>query len=141
VSQAVEADLYVEVQQFYARQMRLLEALEIERYAETFTEDGVVEHVARGERAQGRAAMVAGMRAALPRYAGVAVRHWFDKLLLERVDAQTVQVSYYALVTRTSADGSVALEPTFTVDDVLVRRDGQLYARSRVIRRDTPVTA
>jgi len=134
----VTADLYVEVQQFYARQMRMLDSLQLVGYTETFTEDAVVEHVARGERAVGREQMLAGMRAALPRYAGVAVRHWFDKLLLEPQGEDTVRVSYYTLVTRTDADGRVVFEPTFTVEDVLVRRDGELFTKVRSIVRDTP---
>ena len=146
MSQALEvsapsltADLYVQVQTFYAKQMRLLDSLQIDKFAETFTEDGVVVHASRNERAEGREEMVAGMRAALPRYAGIAVRHWFDKLLVEPVDAETVNVSYYTLVSRTQVDGRVMFEPTFTVEDVLVWRDGTLFTKSRVIHRDTPV--
>lgn len=135
----VTGDLYAEVQTFYARQMRALDALRIEEFAATFTEDGVVEHATRGERTQGREAMLAGMRANLPRYAGHAVRHWFDKLLIEPLSEDTVSVSYYTLVSRTDAEGRVTFEPTFTVTDVLVRRGGTLYSQSRVIVRDTPV--
>jgi uncharacterized protein YndB with AHSA1/START domain len=135
---AVTADLYVEIQMFYARQMRLLDNLRLEEYADTYTEDGVVEHVTRGERAEGRAAMLAGMRAGLPRIAGVAVRHWFDKMLVEPLGEDTYAVSYYTLVSRTGADGQISFEPTFTVSDVLVRRDGALLTRSRSIYRDTP---
>lgn len=61
----VTGDLYAEVRTFYARQMRRVDALDIEGFAETFTEDGEVLH-ANGEVAKGREAMVAGMRAALP---------------------------------------------------------------------------
>jgi actinorhodin biosynthesis protein ActVIA len=90
--------------------------------------------------------MVAGMRAALPRYKDVVTRHWFGHVLIEPgpadgadgADGDTVRVSYYTLVTLTDRDGKVSFQPTFTVDDVLVRRDGALLTRSRVIRRDTP---
>ncbi|MFP8904051.1 nuclear transport factor 2 family protein [Streptomyces atacamensis] len=147
MSQAVQAtrskvtgDLYAEVQTFYARQMRRVDALDIEGFADTFTDDGVVVH-ANGERAQGRERMVAGMRANLPRYRDIAVRHWFDHLLIETdpEDEDTLRVSYYTLVTQTDREGKVSFQPTFTVDDVLVRRDGELLTRSRVIHRDTPV--
>jgi actinorhodin biosynthesis protein ActVIA len=40
----VSGDLYAEVQTFYARQMRRVDALDIEGFAATFTEDGVVVH-------------------------------------------------------------------------------------------------
>jgi len=132
----VSGDLYAEVRTFYARQMRLLDQLDIQRYAETFTEDGVVDHASRGERAQGRAAMIAGMRQALPRYAGIAVRHFFDHLLIEPLDDERLSVTYYSLVTRTDAAGAVVFEPTFTVEDVLVRVDGALAAKSRTVYRD-----
>ncbi|GAA2382401.1 nuclear transport factor 2 family protein [Streptomyces glaucosporus] len=147
MSQAVQAtrnkvtgDLYAEVQTFYARQMRRVDALDIEGFADTFTDDGVVVH-ANGERAQGREAMVAGMRANLPRYRDIAVRHWFDHLLIETDprDEDTLRVSYYTLVTQTDREGRVSFQPTFTVEDVLVRRDGELLTRERVIHRDTPV--
>ncbi|WP_030988261.1 nuclear transport factor 2 family protein [Streptomyces sp. NRRL S-1813] len=136
----VTGDLYAEVRTFYARQMRRVDALDIEGFAATFTEDGEVLH-ANGELAKGREAMVAGMRAALPRYRDIAVRHWFDHLLIEPVDRQgaELRVSYYSLVTRTDRAGVVTFEPTFTVEDVLVRREGQLLTQSRVIHRDSPV--
>ncbi|MEU6658632.1 nuclear transport factor 2 family protein [Streptomyces sp. NPDC046821] len=137
--QQVTGDLYAEVQTFYAQQMRRVDALDIEGFADTFTEDGEVVH-AGGQRQSGREEMLAGMRANLPRYKDIAVRHWFGHLLIEAdpQDEDTVRVSYYTLVTQTSREGKVSFQPTFTVDDVLVRRDGRLFTRSRVIHRDSP---
>lgn len=137
----VTGDLYAEVQTFFARQMRLADGYDIKGFAATFTPDGVIEHASRGERLEGREALVANMEAALPRYEGLAVRHWFDKLLIEPLPDdpdEAVKVSYYTLVTRVDASGTVTFEPTFTVEDVLVRRDGELATRSRVIHKDTP---
>ncbi|MFJ8765549.1 nuclear transport factor 2 family protein [Streptomyces clavifer] len=138
--QQVTGDLYAEVQTFYAQQMRRVDALDIEGFADTFTDDGEVVH-AGGHRQSGREEMIAGMRASLPRYRGIAVRHWFGHLIIEpdAADEDTLRVSYYSLVTQTDREGKVAFQPTFTVDDVLVRRDGRLMTRSRVIHRDTPV--
>lgn len=136
----VSGDLYAEVRTFYARQMRRVDALDIEGFADTFTDDGEVIHSG-GERQQGRAAMVAGMRANLPRYRDISVRHWFEHLLIDADgdDEDTVRVSYYTLVTLTDRAGKVSFQPTFTVDDVLVRRGGELLTRSRVIHQDRPV--
>ena len=134
----VNAELYVEVQQFYANQMRLLDNLKIEDYAATFTPDGWIEHAHRNERAEGRATMIAGMYAALPRYKGVVVRHWFDHLVIDEADDGSLKVSYYTLVTRVDSDGHVVFEPTFTIDDVLVRINGVLHTKSRYIVKDTP---
>lgn len=132
------ADVYVEVLTFYARQMRLLDALDVAGYANTFTEDGVTHHAHRDEKVVGREALIASSRTALPRYAGVAVRHWNDHYLIDPVDENTLRVSYRSLVTRTAVDGAVSFEPTFSVVDVLVRIDGELHARSRTIYRDLP---
>ena len=134
----VSGDLHAEVTTFYARQMRTVDALDVEGFADTFTDDGVVVH-ANGTRAEGRAQMVAGMIKNLPRYRDVALRHWFDHLIIEPMDEDTVSVSYYSLVTHTDREGKVTFEPTFTVEDVLVRREGQLFTKSRVIHRDLPV--
>ena len=134
----VNAELYAEVQQFYANQMRLLDTLKIEDYAATFTPDGWIEHAHRNERATGRAEMIAGMYAALPRYKGVVVRHWFDHLVVEPASDGSLKVSYYTLVTRVNKEGQVVFEPTFTIDDVLVRVDGVLHTASRYIVKDTP---
>lgn len=134
----VSADVHIEVQTFYAQQMRLLDALDVEGYAATFTEDGVTDHAHRGERVEGRAALIAGATAALPRYAGVAVRHWNDHYLIDTVDRDTLDVSYRSLVSRSDLDGNVTFEPTFSIEDVLVRISGKLYTRCRTIHRDVP---
>ncbi|MEU4684836.1 nuclear transport factor 2 family protein [Streptomyces xinghaiensis] len=138
----VTGDLYAEVRTFYARQMRRVDALDIEGFADTFTEDGEVVHSG-GERQRGRAEMIAGMRASLPRYRDICVRHWFEHLLIEADpentgDEDTVRTSYYTLVALTDREGKVSFQPTFTVEDELVRRDGRLLTRSRVIHRDRP---
>ncbi|MFD7612829.1 nuclear transport factor 2 family protein [Streptomyces sp. NPDC059828] len=138
----VTGDVYAEVQTFYAHQMRRVDALDIEGFADTFTDDGEVVH-AGGHRQQGREEMIAGMKANLPRYQDIAVRHWFDHLLIEvdQADADLLRVSYYTLVTQTNREGNVSFQPTFTVDDVLVRVDGRLLTRSRVIHRDEPAAS
>jgi actinorhodin biosynthesis protein ActVIA len=129
---------YIEVKTFYALQMRLLDALDIEGYAATFTEDGVTDHAHRGEKVVGRAQLIAGAKAALPRYANGAVRHWNDHYVIEEVDDNTINVSYCSLVTRTDKAGNVTFEPTFFIEDVLVRVNGELQAKSRTIHRDEP---
>lgn len=136
---AITPELHFEVLTFYARQMRLLDALDIDAYVATFTEDGVTDHAHRGERVEGRAAMLATSRAALPRYAHAAVRHWNDHYLVEPLGPDRYAVSYCSLVSRTARDGAVTFEPTFFIEDVLVRVDGELRTASRTIHRDEPV--
>ena len=128
----------VEILGFYARQCSLMDGLKIEEFADTFTEDGVIDHAHRGERLAGRAAMVAAMQAALPRYRSVVPRHWFDHYLVEKT-ADGWRVDYVCLVTRTDAAGKVDFEPTFTVVDELVRTEtGEIRTRERVIDQDRP---
>lgn len=135
---AVSADLYVEILQFYARQMRLLDALELDSYVATFTEDGLTHHLHHGQKLAGRTAILEHARQALPRYAGLAVRHWNDHYQIEPEPDGTLNVTYCSLVTRTDAQGTVTVEPTFFITDVLVRGDDGWQARSRTIARDQP---
>lgn len=133
----VTGDLYAEVQTFYARQMRRADSLDIEGFAETFTDEGEVVH-ADGERTRGRAEMVAAMRARLPRYREVSTQHWFGQLLIESLADGSLGISYYTLVAQVDENG-LSFQPTYTVDDVLVREPGgALRTRSRIIRRSGP---
>lgn len=131
----------LEVINFYARQMRVLDALDIDAYVATFTEDGVVDHAHRGERIQGRPLMAAAAKSALPRYRDAVVRHWNDHYLVEPLDCDRIAVSYCSLVSRTNGAGSVSFEPTFFVEDVLRRVDGELLTESRTIFRDQPTAS
>lgn len=137
---AVSVDLYVEILQFYARQMRLLDALELDAYVETFTEDGLTHHLHHGQKLTGRTAILEHARQALPRYAGLAVRHWNDHYLMELDTDGALSVTYCSLVTRTDSQGAVSVEPTFFITDVLVRGDGGWQTRSRTIARDQPAS-
>jgi actinorhodin biosynthesis protein ActVIA len=156
----VSADLYVEVQQFYARQMPLLEARDFPEFLQTLTEDGSIEHRPGGWKIEGRAALLTEMtarrgapdappvdeisardaRAAnIPYYNGLVYRYWFDRMRIEPVDDSTYHVFYQAVVSMTDhRTGKVSFEPTTTVQDVLVRIDGELYTKSRVVTHDTP---
>lgn len=158
-TQRVSADLYVEVQQFYAHQIPLLENRAFAELLETFTEDGSIEHRPGGWKLAGRALMLTEMtdrrgeadadlveevsvREAheknIPHYNGLVYRYWFDRLRIEPVDDTTYHVYYQAIVSLTDRAGKVSFEPTTTVEDVLVRIDGELYTKSRVVTHDTP---
>jgi len=161
VGQQVGAEEYVQVQQFYARQMPLLDDRRFEEFLQTFTPDATLEHRPNGWRFDGRAAILAEMsgrrgdpdqplaQQATPReareagiaaYDGLVYRYWFDKLAVRRVDGDgdTLQVRYQAMVSMTDRAGRVSFEPTTVVEDVLVRRDGAWYTRSRLVTHDNP---
>jgi actinorhodin biosynthesis protein ActVIA len=134
----VTPELYVEIQQYYARQMPLLEELDIERFGLTFTEDAVFEHVPDGWSMRGRGQLVEATRANTARYGETIFRHWFENRVIEPCDDGTVRVSYTALVSLTAPDGTVSFEPSCTVRDELVRgADGVLRTRHRRLRHDT----
>ncbi|MFJ7152981.1 nuclear transport factor 2 family protein [Streptomyces sp. NPDC100445] len=135
---SVNADLYIEVKNFYARQMRVLDDLDIERFTATFTEDGSVAHPHRGEKVEGREAMRAKMKSMLPMYEGLVTRHWFDHFLIEPDGDDGLRVTYYSLVTQTGTEDLVRFFSSSSVEDRMVRVDGELRIRERVIHRDNP---
>ncbi|MGP4114340.1 nuclear transport factor 2 family protein [Streptomyces sp. 4N509B] len=128
-------ELYVEVQQFYARQLHRLDGGDFAGFAATFTDDGVFLPAGGGELTG--PAIAPAAEGAAGRFKGAQPRHWFDMMTIEQADDGTITTTYYATVTVTSADGSVLTEPTCFVRDVLVRdADGELRNRSRAIERD-----
>ncbi|MFB0618928.1 nuclear transport factor 2 family protein [Streptomyces sp. AGS-58] len=135
---SVNADLYIEVKDFYARQMRVLDDLDIERFTATFTEDGSVAHPHRGEKVEGREAMRAKMKSMLPMYEGLVTRHWFDHFLIEPAGDDGLRVTYYSLVTQTDTEDEMRFYSSSSVEDRMVRVDGELRIRERVIHRDNP---
>ncbi|MGW1196758.1 nuclear transport factor 2 family protein [Streptomyces sp. NPDC002536] len=160
--QRVGAELYVEVQQFYALQMPLLEERRLEEFLETMTEDGSIEHRPGGWKLEGRQTLLKEMserrgdpdkplveeisaREArennVAYYDGLVYRYWFDRMRIRELHGGDLNVRYQAVVTMTDAKGKVSFEPTTTVEDVLVRRDGELYLRSRVVTHDSPAWA
>ncbi|MER5478835.1 nuclear transport factor 2 family protein [Streptomyces sp. NPDC002734] len=134
----VPAGLYVEVQAFYAYQLPLLEDRKVEEFALTFTEDGVYAHAKDGWELTGREQLVTEMRKALPHYGTSIFRHWFDKLVIEERPDGTVAVAFRSLVSVTDEQGQVTFEPSATIHDELVRRDGELLTRRRTVRHDIP---
>ncbi|GAA3007367.1 nuclear transport factor 2 family protein [Streptomyces fulvorobeus] len=128
-------ELYVEVTQFYARQMHRMDGGDFGGFAASFSQDSVFAP-AGGGGLRGPEAIETAARAAAGRFGGAQPRHWFDMMTVEEADDGTVSTSYYATVTVASSDGSVQVEPTCFVRDVLVRVAGTLRARSRVIERD-----
>jgi actinorhodin biosynthesis protein ActVIA len=131
-------DLYVEVQQFYAAQMQVLDGGDFERYAATFTEDGEFRHTPGRPAARTRAGIVADLHEFHQRFADDPVqrRHWFNMLAIDPRDDGTIATTYYALVVTTRPDRSVTIRPSCVVHDILVRENGALLNRSRRVDHD-----
>ncbi|NNG38293.1 SnoaL-like domain-containing protein [Flexivirga sp. ID2601S] len=135
---ADRATLRAEVDHFYAIQLRRLDARDARGFAATFAQDGFLRHETRDEEVVGVAAIADTIEESFRGTDGWVARHWFDKLLIEPIDDETVHVDYYALVSLTDAGGEVRFLPTCTVKDVLVRAGETYLTARRTIYRDTP---
>jgi actinorhodin biosynthesis protein ActVIA len=136
-------DIYVEVQQFYARQVHLLDAVQAEPFAATFTEDAVFDHSPDSPPLHGRASIARELATFNQRRFDrepVQRRHWFTMMEVYQHPDGTLHTHYYALimVTRQGQPAPV-VAPSCAVHDVLVRTDGQLLTRSRKVTPDHTV--
>ncbi|GAA2677148.1 nuclear transport factor 2 family protein [Actinoplanes palleronii] len=129
---------YVQVQQFYARHMQLLDAGAAREWAETFTQDGTFEAPTLDEPTRGRDELIATMSRAAAELAaaGEIRRHWHGMLDVRPAPDGTIAVRCYALVFSTLRGGTPRLHRTCVCEDVLVLEDGQLRVRSRRVTRD-----
>ncbi|OYO15486.1 hypothetical protein CGZ98_03505 [Enemella evansiae] len=154
----VSPELYLEVQQFYAHQMPLLEERRLDELIETFTPDCTLEHIPFGWKFEGREPLLAEMlkrrgdpdkplagpvsarqsrEEDIAYYDGLVYRYWFTRMRVEDHDG-ILTVDYLAIVSLTDAQGRVAFEPTTTVTDTLVRSpSGALQTASRVVTHDS----
>ncbi|MGH4026967.1 MAG: nuclear transport factor 2 family protein [Pseudonocardiaceae bacterium] len=131
-------ELYVAVQQFYARQMQKLDRRELEAYADTFTEDGVFGH-ARGEQpSRTRAGILSFLKEFHKRFETDPMqrRHHFNMIDLRSQDDGSIATSFYAMVFVTRPGRQTELGASCTVEDCLVWQDGELLTRSRLIELD-----
>ncbi|MEX5633295.1 nuclear transport factor 2 family protein [Parafrankia sp. FMc2] len=132
------ADLYAEVQNFYARQMQSMDQRDFVAFAGTFTEDGEFSHTP-GQLARGRADIIAELREFHRRFDGdpVVRRHWFGMTCLEPLDGQSWQATYYAYTVNTRPGAAApTIGPSCLVTDVLVRTAAGLLNHSRYVRQD-----
>ncbi|MCD0452128.1 nuclear transport factor 2 family protein [Actinocorallia sp. API 0066] len=119
------ADLHLRVQQFYHRQMGLLDDGLPERWADTFTEDAAFLEPHRLEPLRGRATIRASARARADRLAAQRVhfRHWLNMLDVREQEDGSVRTRVYALAMRTEEGGSLDVFASVVCRDHL-RPDG-----------------
>nr|WCI13839.1 LaxC1 [Streptomyces setonensis] len=136
---ATAAALQAEIQQFYARQMHLLDSGEADAWADTFTEDGVFAANAHPEPARGRDTIRAAAAQAAAQRAeqGIQVRHWLGMLEVRPQEDGSVRALTYALIVNTPLGGSPQVHLSTTCEDVLVRgKDGEWLVSTRQVKRD-----
>ncbi|MFD2622724.1 nuclear transport factor 2 family protein [Streptomyces chumphonensis] len=147
----VSAQVYADVQQFYARQMNLIEGSDADpdAWAETFTEDAVFEASSQERPETGRAAIRASVRAGVAHIAaqGLDFRHWFGMLDVRPQSDGSLRTRYYALAMATPAGGALGVRGSSLCHDHLVPAGGGWRVRHRSVRADgtgdatTPVEA
>ncbi|MEU1516814.1 nuclear transport factor 2 family protein [Streptomyces sp. NPDC005811] len=132
------ADVYAEVQHFYARQMRLLDSGEAENWAGTFTEDGSFAPPSLPEPVRGRPALTEGARqaAASLTAAGETHRHWVGMLTVTPGDDGALTAESQVSIIAVPRGGPARLHLMCVCRDVLVREAGELLVRERVVTRD-----
>jgi hypothetical protein len=133
-----DAEIYSQIQQFYARQMSYLDSGNAEEWAATFTEDGVFSVNVRPEPIHGRAAIAASARRGAQRMAdsGAVLRHWVGMMSISRRADGAIVAQSYSLVISTPAGGPPTLTLSTVVEDVLVRQDGTWLTAERLVSHD-----
>ncbi|MGH3938169.1 MAG: nuclear transport factor 2 family protein [Pseudonocardiaceae bacterium] len=131
--------IYAEVQQFYARHIQLMDEGKADEVALTFTEDAsMVSPPKIAEPIHGRADLLAGLRKAADALAaeGVRYRRCHTMIAVEPRPEGQLSVRAYVQVVRTQRGGEPTLHAMCVCQDVLVREDGELKVRERVVTRD-----
>jgi actinorhodin biosynthesis protein ActVIA len=131
----MRTDLYVEVQMFYAQQMPLLEDRQPEEFAATFTSDAIVEHVSGLFKLTGTQEIEGGIGLSIQTYGDKVFRHWSNNLRV-REAGDEIHTRQTVIVSVTDESGLVTWEPSCTVEDVIVRREGRLAVRHRLMHHD-----
>ncbi|GAA4689017.1 hypothetical protein GCM10023347_51040 [Streptomyces chumphonensis] len=135
----VSADLYAQVQQFYARQMGLIDDGHPDAWADTFTEDAVFAEASRlKEPLRGREVIRASCRERQRRLdaEGIDFRHWLGMLDVRPQPDGSLRTRAYALAMRTPRGGALEIFASVVCHDHLVAGDGGWRVRSRDLTHD-----
>jgi actinorhodin biosynthesis protein ActVIA len=134
----VDAELYAEVLQYYARQMQALDEGKVEAYAETFTEDAIFAHTPNREPARTRPGILADLYEVRKRFEEDPQqrRHLFTMVDVEALSDGRLRSTAYALVLTTRPGSGPEMVRSCVVRDVLVREDGRLRNEQRLVDHD-----
>ncbi|MGV4982318.1 nuclear transport factor 2 family protein [Streptomyces sp. NRAIS4] len=132
------AALYAEVQQFYAHQMRILDTHDTERWADTFTEDAILELPTLPAPVRARAGLARYVRAgaARQRRTGGRLDHWVGMLDVRPRTDGSLHTRCSALVYVTPSEGGPRVLYVCVMEDVLVRSHGEWRTAHRRVTRD-----
>jgi 3-phenylpropionate/cinnamic acid dioxygenase small subunit len=135
----VSAELYAQIQQFYAHQMGLLDDGRPDEWSDTFTEDAVFQEASRlNEPLRGREAIKDSARARKKRLAAdkIDFRHWLGMLSVVPEDDRTLRTRAYALAMRVPQGAELDIFAHVVCQDLLVRVDGGWQVRHRDLHHD-----
>ena len=135
----VPADLYAQVQQFYARQMGLLDDGRPDDWADTFTEDAVFQEANRlNEPLCGREAIRQSSLARKKRLEAdrIDFRHWLGMLNVSTDEDGSLHTRAYALAMRVPRGGALDIFASVVCNDHLVSVDGVWQVRHRELHHD-----
>ncbi|MEU9731519.1 nuclear transport factor 2 family protein [Streptomyces sp. NPDC048002] len=141
--QAPEGGLYQRIQQFYARQMRLLDHGAVQEWADTFTEDGVFDQNVAAP-LKGRVDIAAASQKRVDQIVadGITRRHWLGMLEVDPQDDEgVVRTRYYAVSLATERGAVVPPRITASTyaEDTLVPSEGGWLVRYRRVTHDGTV--
>jgi hypothetical protein len=132
------AEVYAEVQQFYARQMYLLDTGAATEWAETFAADGSFAPPSAPAPIVGRAQLAVGAERAFAELTEAGERHRHLLLAVDvdpRPDGSLV-VRSYAQIVATVRGGPSRIHLMCETHDVLVDDGGRLAVKERRVTRD-----
>ncbi|ATZ29781.1 nuclear transport factor 2 family protein [Streptomyces lavendulae] len=135
----VPAELYTQVQQFYARQMGLLDDGFPDAWADTFTEDAVFQEASRlDEPLRGRDAIRDSSRARKKRLEAEEIdfRHWLGMLDVRPQADGSLHARSYALAMRTRRGGELDIFASVVCHDRLVSVEGAWQVAERDLHHD-----
>jgi 3-phenylpropionate/cinnamic acid dioxygenase small subunit len=137
MSSAIPLQDRVDIDDFYTRQIKLIDAGEADGWAQTFTPEGVFESPTYDLVARGRGELAEFVRLSNARAAdrGELFRHWMSSTVVTRVDVDQVAVHAYVMILAVGKAGT-RVDRSLTVDDVLVREGGEWLMMSRRVHRD-----
>lgn len=130
-------ELYLAIQQFYARHMHLLDRHEVDDWADTFTTDAVFDTEALPEPVVGRTQIAEKARqfTTFLEHAGITRRHWLGMLAVEPRGEEVLATSY-VLEVETLRGGPTLVRNSLCCEDRLVRHDGSWLVHHRHATRD-----
>ncbi|MEK8143147.1 nuclear transport factor 2 family protein [Streptomyces sp. M10(2022)] len=130
------AALYVQVQQFYAHRMQILDTHDTGRLADTYTEDAVLEPPSPAAPVRAGAGLTTTCAPARNAGAGSRLHHWVGMLDVQPQPDGSLHTSCSALAYVTPSAGGPKVLHVCVMQDVLVRCRGRWRTAHRRVTRD-----